>query len=202
MEQRQSASPFPGETATECATWLGRREAGDTLIEILVALVILSISMVAILGALTTTLSSTGEHRSLAADDALLTAMAEQVKNVVELETSPPAWPTGCGGQGGALTQWYDGTTNNNPDIPLPGPLTGTPVTGSSYYPVSLTASPYVGYVVNLTDAQYPSGSTWTSCPASGSATAVQEVTVEVTSPGNVTDTLGVVVRYQGDGNA
>ena len=173
------------------------------MIEILVALVILSISTVAILGALTTTLSSTGEHRSLAADDTLLTAIAEQVKNVVELQPSPPAWPTGCGGTGGPLTQWYeDTTTNNTPNIPLPAPLTGTPLTGSSYYPVSLTDPPYVGYVVNLTNVQYPNGSTWTSCPVSATAAGVQKITVDVTSNANITDTFDVVVRYQGDGNA
>jgi len=202
--RRQSDSSYLDERAAGSQPWARRREAGDTLIEILVALVILSISVVAILGALTTTLSSSGEHRSLAADDTLLTTIAEQVKDVVELEiqNNPATWPSGCGGTGGPLTEWYDGYTNNTPNIPLPSPpLTGTPLTGNSYYPLSLTDSPYVGYVVNLTDAQYPNGSTWTSCPTSASADGVQEVTVKVTSTANISDTLAVVVRYQSDGN-
>jgi type II secretory pathway pseudopilin PulG len=169
-------------------------ETGDSLIEVLIAVVIISFCAVAILGALSTTLSSAGEHRSLAADDTLLETMAEQVKNVVELQPNP-SWPGGTRGDcpaSGSLTQWYQSTSN----IPLPSPLAG-----SGDYPLTLTNPPYVGYVVNLMNAEYWNGTGWQAgCPAP--ATGVQKVTVSVTSPGHVSDTIDVVVRKQSDGNA
>jgi len=194
MRRRPSVNSSRGARPTDRRVKGPYSQRGDTLIEILVALVILSIAIVAILGALTTTLSSSGEHRYLAADDTLISAMAEQVKNVVELQENPN-WPGGVSGDcptSVSLTQWYDSATN----VPLPVPLSG-----SGNYPIALTDPPYAGYVVNLTDAEYWSGTAWQSaCP--GTATGVQKVTVDVTSPGKVPDTIDVIVRKQSNGSA
>jgi prepilin-type N-terminal cleavage/methylation domain-containing protein len=166
-----------------------RGDRGDTLIEVLIALVVIGICAVALLGALTTTLSSSGEHRSLAAVNTVEMSLADQVKSAVQLQTSAH-WPSGTGSNpdcpsSGTLTQWYQNTSN----VPIPS---------------TFTSVPYNGYSVTLTNAQYwdDSSNVWTSsCPAS--ATGVQKVTVKVSAPNNgPTDTLDVVVRKLSDGSA
>jgi hypothetical protein len=64
-------------------------EAGDTLLEILVALVIISISVVALLGVLTTSITSSVEYRSLATTDTVLKGFADALKYEVELSPTP-----------------------------------------------------------------------------------------------------------------
>jgi len=194
MRRRPSVNSSRGARPTDRRVKGPYSQRGDTLIEILVALVILSIAIVAILGALTTTLSSSGEHRYLAADDTLISAMAEQVKNVVELQENPN-WPGGVSGDcpsSGSLTQWYDSTAN----IPMPSFLTG----GSYGVPLPSSDSPYGGYVVELSNAtELNTDDTPTACT---NATGIQEVTIKVSSPGKVPDTIDVIVRKQSNGSA
>ena len=64
-------------------------ESGDTLIEILIALVIIGISVVAIMGALATSVSSSAEYRSLTTVDTVLRSFADAVKYDTEFEPSP-----------------------------------------------------------------------------------------------------------------
>jgi len=64
-----------------------RSEAGDTLIEVLVAVVILAFCVVGLLGALTTSITSSSEHRSLASDDTVLRSFAEAAK--YDIQFSP-----------------------------------------------------------------------------------------------------------------
>ena len=60
-------------------------ERGDTLIEILFAVVIISICVAALMGALITAISSSGEHRGLAVDETLLKSYAEASKQQIEV---------------------------------------------------------------------------------------------------------------------
>lgn len=172
-----------------------RGQGGDTLVEVLIAVVIIALCAVAILGALTTTLSSSGEHRSLAADETILTSFAEQVKEVVELGTSP-TWPgtssSDCPAGGIPLTQWYQSVNH----IPVPSPFT----TSGTTYPLVLTDPPYSGYQVNISNAVEVNGAATTSC--SSATTGIQQVTVTVTAPTGVSDSLNLIVRKQNDGNA
>jgi len=62
-----------------------RSEAGDTLIEVLVAVVVLAFCVVGLLGALTTSITSSSEHRSLASDDTVLRSFAEAAKYDIQL---------------------------------------------------------------------------------------------------------------------
>lgn len=173
-----------------------RRESGDTLIEVLLAVVIISLCVVAIMGALTTTLSSSGEHRSLAADETVLTSFAEQVKQRVELQgnwpgpTSPPVQTTPTDCPSGTLLAWYQSVAN----VPVPSPFT----TSGPTYPVTLTDTPYSGYKVSIPSASEMSGSSTTTC---SSATGIQEVTITVTAPTGVSDTATVIVRKQNNGS-
>jgi type II secretory pathway pseudopilin PulG len=61
-----------------------RGDAGDTLLEILIAIVILSLSVAAILGMLVTTITTASEHRSLATDNTVLESFAEGAKYEVQ----------------------------------------------------------------------------------------------------------------------
>jgi Tfp pilus assembly protein PilV len=179
-------------------------EQGDTLIEVLIALIVIGICVVALLGAITTTLSSSGEHRSLAADDSLEMSLADQVKNAIQLQTDAH-WPHGSGANpdcpSSGLTSWYQSLSN----VPLPAP---TFTTASTSYPVILTDAPYSGYTISLTNSSNPpqywngSSNSWTTmCPPA--ATGIQKVTVTVTAPNNgPSDTLDVVVRKLSDGPA
>jgi Tfp pilus assembly protein PilV len=61
-------------------------EDGDTLIEVLLAVVILGLSVVALLGALVTSITSSSEHRSLASDDTVLRSFAEAAKYEIQMQ--------------------------------------------------------------------------------------------------------------------
>ncbi len=63
---------------------LVRSEQGDTLLEILIAIVIISLTVTALLGALVTTLTTSTEHRSLSTLDTLLNSFAQSVENQVQ----------------------------------------------------------------------------------------------------------------------
>ncbi len=62
-----------------------RRDAGDTLIEVLIALIILALSVSAILGMLVTAITTTSEYRSLATDNTVLKSFAEAAKYEIQL---------------------------------------------------------------------------------------------------------------------
>jgi type II secretory pathway pseudopilin PulG len=66
-----------------------RREAGDTLIEVLIALVIISIAVTGLMGALITSITTSGEHRSLTVEDTVLRSYAESYENQIQYQSSP-----------------------------------------------------------------------------------------------------------------
>lgn len=75
-----------------------RSEAGDTLIEVLLALVVLGLASVALLAAFGTTISSSAEHRSLATMDTVLRSASQEAVSQVEHQSS--ALFASCGGAG------------------------------------------------------------------------------------------------------
>lgn len=60
-------------------------DAGDTLVEILVALAVLGIGIVALTGALVTNVTTTGINREQAQAESVLTSAAEHVKGLAAL---------------------------------------------------------------------------------------------------------------------
>lgn len=70
-----------------------RDEKGDTYIELLIAVVIIAFSVVAILGALTTSITSSAEHRSLSVEDTLLKSYMETAKYQIQLQPTPDFMP-------------------------------------------------------------------------------------------------------------
>lgn len=73
-----------------------RDERGETLIEIIVAIGVLSIAVAALLGALITSLGSSAEHRSLSTVDTVLRSYAETAKFDIQLQPHP--WYQDCAG--------------------------------------------------------------------------------------------------------
>ena len=67
-----------------------RSEAGDTLIEVLLALVVLGLASVALLLAFATSISGSGEHRSLTTVDTLLKSFVESATSQIEKQPYQP----------------------------------------------------------------------------------------------------------------
>jgi hypothetical protein len=118
-------------------------EEGDTLIEVILAVVVIALTAAALLGAITTSIVSSASHRYLSTDDTLLRSYAEQVE--YQLEQSPNALgPTpiyqSCAPAG--ATGPYNTTANPSlaPDFPVPSGY-GLAITGVQYwgYPMQLT---------------------------------------------------------------
>ena len=73
-----------------------RSEGGDTLIEVLIAIVVIAIGVVALLGALTTSITSSATYRSLATIDTVLKDFAEAVKYDVQQVPTASSLYTNC----------------------------------------------------------------------------------------------------------
>lgn len=80
-------------------------ERGDTLIEVLITLIILSVSGLALLAAFSTTITGSAQHRSLAANDVVLRTVAESAFSEIQQQQSPEYQP--C-----AATSTYSSTNN------------------------------------------------------------------------------------------
>jgi type II secretory pathway pseudopilin PulG len=65
-----------------------RSEAGDTLIEVLLAIVVLGMASVALLVAFATTISGSAEHRSLATMDTVLRSAAEEAISQIQQQSN------------------------------------------------------------------------------------------------------------------
>lgn len=116
----------------------GRRgdDRGDTLVEVLVAIVIIGLAATAILGSLLISISSSTQHWYLANDDTLLRSALDQIKQQVELPSqqsqskfidcsagtaNPPSGNAPAGNAEVILSSW---TTSGGPyvlSLPTPG---------------------------------------------------------------------------------
>jgi type II secretory pathway pseudopilin PulG len=72
-------------------TWrrlrVARRDAGDTLVEVLISLVVLSLAVVALLGGLMSSTSASATHRNIANLDSILQSLAESAR--YQIQTQP-----------------------------------------------------------------------------------------------------------------
>lgn len=64
-------------------------EAGDTLVEVLITLVIVSLCVVAFLSAFSTSISASAEHRTLVSIDTVLRSASENALSQIEQDSSP-----------------------------------------------------------------------------------------------------------------
>ena len=164
-----------------------RDEAGDTLIEVLVAIIILGVSAVGIFGAYTMSIVGSGQHKTMASLDVALRNIAEAATYQIQNQQipSPPLY---------ASCAQVSGTVSISPSGSVVGDLTynNAPIDLSS---VLLPAS--TSYTLsNPTSIEYWNGSTWdTSCVAN--SFAPQEINLTGFGPHGIVDHLSFVVVDQ-----
>jgi prepilin-type N-terminal cleavage/methylation domain-containing protein len=133
----------------------GANERGDTLIELLIALVVLGLASVALITALGTTVSAESDHRDLATFNTILTSSSQQALS--EMEQSPNLFTT-CPAN---LLSYYQAQV---------------PIT---------VASPYASdYTASITSVQYWEGTNFGSACTTNNDVP-QEVQVTVTNTTN-----------------
>lgn len=141
-------------------------EAGDTLIEVLLALIVLSLASVAVIAAFSTTISASSEHRSLATFNTMIRSATEQAISQVQGTSAVPF--NNC-----APLAYYQagiGTVNFAP--PPSGTDYTAAITGVSYWngPAGFVSG-NAAYLLCL--------STYPNSP--------QEITLTITDPDNNT---------------
>lgn len=157
-------------------------DRGDTLVELLLGVVIIAVTAVAMLGALVTAITASGEHRSLADLDTVVKSAAESAKYDIQLQPSGP-WFTDCASVTADAYVEPGGTTH------------------ALFSSISLPA----GYSVVVTGIQYWNSTTGKFEPSSvGSATCLatpadqsgyQLLTLVGRAPNGVSDRLSFGVR-------
>jgi hypothetical protein len=158
-------------------------DAGDTLVEVVLALMIISICVVSLMAGLATSISGSAEHKSLSTIDTVLKSYAEAVKWQVELQSA--ATFTQCAS---VTSTSYGGTA-----------ITFSPPSG---YTVALTDIAYWNTTSNQFDAvsastcqssaQYDARS---SITGSTVKSGYQLLSLKVTAPDRVSQTMHLGVR-------
>lgn len=132
-------------------------DAGDTLVEVLLALAIVAVSAVALIGSVLTGISASSEHRTLADSDTYLRSYADAAAQQIQRQNNP---------------LWH-------------GCASSYAVTAPSDIPASFT--------IGISTIQYWNGGSWSSTCAASSAP--QLITIAVTSPSQLSQSLSFVVR-------
>ena len=171
-------------------------DRGDTLIEILVALIIVSIAALALLYAFTTTIRASVEYKGLAYVNGLLNDVAARAKYDVENGTSSNGFQrvdNGCASSN-PLTDYVSATGSD-----LQNYVDNLSSAGG--------ASPG-SYTVNYTSIRFWMGSSWSAsfgpndsaipadnCPDVGKHYAPRLVQLSLTTPNSATYSIAVVVQ-------
>jgi type II secretory pathway pseudopilin PulG len=157
-------------------------EAGDTLIEVVLAVIVIAITAAALLGAITTSIVSSSAHRNLVTDDTLLRSYAEYVQ--FEIEQQPTPLYQQCATLG-------------------PGQPYNTITPDTTYIPGTTTPIPSK-YQLAISNIQYWGGTGWVpyaACSPSALDAGVtrgndfQRLTLTVTAPTGIAENLDIIVR-------
>ena len=143
-------------------------DRGETLVELMVALVIMGTAVVALVGGIATSIRASDIHRKQAKSQAYLRAFAEAI------ETSVANYPTG----------YTECTAGSTPQDTYQSAFT-------------LPAADQTTYQRTVADVSIwnRATSTYTTCPAAGDA-GVQRLTLRVSSvDGRASESLVIVVR-------
>lgn len=107
-----------------------RDERGDTLLEVLMALLIIGIASIAIVGAYTMSIGGSGRQKTLSQLNVLLHNFAESVTYQIQLQPQPLSLYSQCATVGGSIvssssgsisgTVTYAGTPLNTTDLAMP----------------------------------------------------------------------------------
>jgi Bacterial Ig-like domain (group 1)/IPT/TIG domain len=148
-----------------------RTEAGDTLVEVLVALLLLGLTATALLGAFATSISASSEHRGLATIDTVLNSFVENATDQIQLSSSPLFQPCQT-----TTASYYQTQLVKTRGLP------------SGYQPPSnYTATVAATAVENWNGTKFLS-------PCVTNSVAPQLITARVTGPGNQAASLPFVV--------
>ncbi len=151
-----------------------RSEAGDTLVEILIALAVIGIAATAILLAFATSISGSGAHRNATTMDTMLRTAAAEV--TADIQQQGSAVFANCSGAY-AVNQGLPGS------IPLPAAGYTATITGAQYWLVSGSSQYSFSPVAPPTNAGCPSGY-YAASPAQPGQPGPQQVTVQVSFKG------------------
>jgi type II secretory pathway pseudopilin PulG len=151
---------------------VSRKDAGETLIELLVAVVIMGIAVVAVVGGISTSIMMSDIHHKQATAGANVRDYAEAVENAVATSTTTGAMYTAC--------------------ATLPAGA------HPAYSPAQVGYSVPAGYTAQVTSITYWNGSSLTFGSTCTVATdsGVQMVAIKVASGDlRATETLRVIIR-------
>ena len=163
-----------------------RSEHGDTLIEVLMAVVVIGLTVVALMGGLVTSITGSAEHQSIAQIDSLLKSYAEAAKFQIELQpvvANPPSAPIfrDCSGSGSATAV-----------------LTYYQTNVQYTYPAAYPKPSYAVVITELKPWNNASNSWDAACSTSGTnhdANGLQLLTIKATAPNSISDQMQVIVR-------
>ena len=151
-----------------------RDERGDTLIELLMALVIVGLAGVALLTAFSTSISASAVQRSLASNDTVARSVADAIFTQIEQVSS----------SGSSATSNYASCSTYSQYASAGGFQVANVPTGPTGYSWTLA--------VQYWNVQSGGGSFTSTC-TSGS-TAPQQITITITPPHGINDTIAIVV--------
>ena len=152
---------------------VGRRDRGDTLVEIVVTVGILGIVVASLLGGLIVSLGTSTVHRSLANLDTVVRSFAEQAERQIEL--GPNAGFQDCA------------TVSGTSYVPANPPPAAT----------TISYTPPTGYNVAFTRIQYWDSVTqqFDSVCGPNDQTGYQLITIQGLAPNNGSETMSFAVR-------
>ncbi|HVB70921.1 MAG TPA: hypothetical protein VND83_05395 [Acidimicrobiales bacterium] len=166
-------------------TALSHRDAGDTLIEVLMALLVLSVVVLSLMLAFSTSLSASAEHRDLAVSDSILRDVSEAVFAQVEQDHS---FTTTCLGPSATESQYLTAyNAELSSELMVPSPYQNV----SFKYSASITQVEFWNGDVS---ASYP----FTPDPTVCTGGAPQLFTITVTNPGGSTSAVAYLIGGTG----
>jgi hypothetical protein len=137
-----------------------RSEAGDTLVEVLLALVVLGMASVALLIAFGTSISASAEHRNIAGYNQILATATQEA--IAAIDAQPTIFVDACVTPITAYPD-YPSAANNFKGFPLPAPYSNIVVTYSTTNPVEWwDGQGYNPATWNSSTSSYPSSSSAT----------------------------------------
>jgi prepilin-type N-terminal cleavage/methylation domain-containing protein len=154
-------------------SWRGGQdsEAGFSLIETLVAIVVLSLVAAAGIGGLLTAVSTSDQHRQESTANALMVSVAEQIKS----ETYSPCWASA----GYKTPSYYPSIDSSSLTLPTGWSASNVAVSVQYWNPQSSTWDP----TTPPSPGTVPGTGVCHDDPSSASLFPTQLVTVAVTSP-------------------
>jgi Tfp pilus assembly protein PilV len=144
-------------------------EAGDTLLEVVIAVIVIAITAAALLGALTTSIMSSAAHRDFATEDTVLQSYAEEVQYQVG--------------------QDYSTCAQINP-TPTPSTYNGAPIDPTTTLPS--------GYSVEISQIQYWGNPTALTSPMTAGSSYTTLNVNALTAPMSPGDTIVIGTSVNG----